>query len=206
MKIINREILPFQEDDFFSPLRDKIDYARLVIFATRYLLLNIDTSASNCKCKLKICVDKMSRLFFYREDKFFSVAFPFSVITEGDEIVEISSFSGISIDSKALSSVLSILEDSSFKLNPSVTDYYIESNTVETIGISLLEEIFQSEPSYIRYDYDPKYENGRLHPLHHIDINYSSYGTFKLGLNSSITTNYFDNILNLNTDCSYLKD
>ncbi|MBW2937413.1 hypothetical protein KXJ69_04810 [Aureisphaera sp. CAU 1614] len=148
----------------------------------------------------------MSRLFFYRQDKFFSVAFPFSVITEDDEIVEISSFSGISIDSKALSSVLSILEDSSFKLNPSVTDYYIESNTVENIGISLLEEIFQSEPSYVRYDYDPKYVNGRLHPLHHLDINYSSYGTYKLGLNNSIAIDYFDNILNLNTDCTYLED
>lgn len=205
MKLIEREIFTFKENEFFYPLRDKIDYARLIIYATRYLLLNIETNGAECNSQLKLCIDKMSRLFFYKEKKYFSVSFPFSVQIDGNEITDINTFSGKSINSQSLSSVISILEDSSFKLNPSLTDYYIESDTAESIGIAILEEIFQSEPSYIRYDNDPTNENGKIHPLNHLDINYSSYGTYKIGLENEIKTIYFDNVLNIRTDCSFLK-
>lgn len=77
---------------------------------------------------------------------------------------------------------------------------------MESLGLSLLEEILRFEPSYIRYDNDPYNENGKLHPLHHLDINYSTYGTFKIGFNNSISSNYFENFQNTNTDCSYIAD
>jgi hypothetical protein len=205
MKIIERDIFPFKEDEFFYAIRDKIDYARLIIYTTRYLLLNMETTGIECNSQLKLCIDKMSRLFFYKEKKYFSVSFPFSVQIDGDEIIDISTFSGKAINSKSLSSVISILDDSAFRINPSLTDYYIESDTAESIGIAILEEIFQSEPAYIRYDNDPANEKGKLHPLNHLDINFSSYGTYKIGLENEIQTIFFDNILDIRTECSFLK-
>ncbi|WP_339677444.1 hypothetical protein [Cyclobacterium marinum] len=205
MKLIERDIFPFKENEFFVPVRDKIDYARVIIYATRYLLLNLPTDGIKCDTQMKLCIDKMSRLFFYKNKKYFSISYPFSVQVDENEITDISTLTGKSIDSKSLSSVISIIEDSSFKLNPSLTDYYMESDTAEYIGISMLEEIFQSEPAYIRYDSDPENENGKIHPINHLDINYSSYGTYKLGLENEIESIFFDDILNIRTDCSFLK-
>lgn len=117
MKLIEREIFPFKEKEFFYPVRDKIDYARLIINATRYLLLNIPTVDVDCNSKLKLCIDKMSRLFFYKAKKYFSVSYPFTVQIDENEITYINTLSGKSVNSKSISSVISIIEDPKFKLN-----------------------------------------------------------------------------------------
>lgn len=204
MKLVKKEILPFQEKDYFTPLRDKVDYARIIIHSTRKLLLNIDYDDVECFSIMKLFIDKMSRLFFYKEKKYFSISFPFTVEMEDDNITQITTLSGKIVNNQSLSSAISILNDHNFKLNPSLLDYYILSNNDESIGVSILEEIFQSEPAYIRYDNDPINVNGNKHPLNHLDINYSSYGTYKVGLNSVILENYFEDVLNINTDCSFL--
>ncbi|QIE58717.1 hypothetical protein G5B37_03810 [Rasiella rasia] len=204
MKLIEQEILPFQEKHFFIPIRDKIDYARVIIFATRNLLLDINNDDIECNSKMKLLVDKMSRLFFYKEKKYFSLSFPFITLIDNNKVTKINTLTGKSITNQSLSSALLVLNDEQFKLNPSLLDYYIQANNGESIGISILEEIFQSEPAYVRYDYDIDNEDGKKHPLNHLDINYSSYGTYKLGLNNIITESNLEDVLNINTDCSYL--
>lgn len=206
MKVINRDILPFQENNFFFPIRDKIDYARLIAYSTRNLLLEYDAGNIVTNGKMKLIIDRMSRLFFYKDNKFFSVSFPFLVQSRGHKVIEINSFKGREVNNKSISDIVSILEDEQFKLNPSLIDFYIESNNLSANGFSLLEEIFQFEPTYIRFDIDPTNENGKLHPLFHLDINYSSYGTYKLGLNNAIVGDYFENLLNITTDCSFITD
>lgn len=210
MKVITQGILPFQEKDFFFPIRDKEDYVKLVLNSLKYILIANDIEEVNldeCNSKMKVLVDRMSRLFFYQEGKYFSVSFPFTMLLDNDNnIVEISTFTGIIIDNQCVSSASSILNDGLFQFNQSLVDYYIESTNVESIGIDLLEIIFHSEPAYIRYDHDPDREDGKLHPLHHLDINYSSYGTYKLGLDKLIIEKYFEDVVNINTDCSFLED
>ncbi len=207
MKVIEKDILPFQENEYFSPLRDKIDYAKLIIISARNLLLDYDAGGMPITCKMKLIIDKMNRLFFHKENKYFSVSFPFStLLDENNKVIEINSYSGKKVDFQSISGVISVLENEQFKLNPSPIDYYINSNGVDSIWLELLEEIFRFEPSYIRYDYDTINENGRLHPLYHMDINYSTYGTFKLGLRNEITIAYLENLLNTNTDSAYLVD
>ena len=206
MKIVEKRIHPFQEHHFFTPIRDKVNYARVLLISIRNLLIDYGEPEVNNNCHMKLYIDKMSRLFFYKNTKYFSISFPFLVTIDEEQVVEVRTFTGLTIDNKAISSALSILNDSDFKLSPSLTDYYIQNESNEFIGISLLEELFQTEPSYIRYDIDPENENGRLHPLNHFDINYSPYGTFKLGLNEHIIKENFENTLDINTECSYLKE
>jgi len=203
VKIIEREILSFQEKDFFVPIRDKASFARLVVCAARQLLLgNQGKGTSN----MKLIVDKMSRLFFYKDNKYFSVAFPLTVITDDIEVTEITTYSGKKLDFVNISAIISILDSEYFKNNPSLIDFPIEPLSIEASGIYFLEEILQFEPSYIRYDNDPINQNGKLHPLNHLDINYSQYGTYKLGLQNTINDYYFENLQNTNTDCSFIVD
>ena len=206
MKIIERDILPFQEDNFFSPLRTKTDYAKLIVLSARKLLLGNEIEEVHSDSKMKLIVDKMSRLFFYKGNKYFSISFPLVTIIDDNEISEITTYSGKNIDFKNISAVIAILESEQFKFNPSLIDFYIEPFGIESSGLFLLEEIFQFEPSYVRYDHDPLHENGKLHPLYHLDLNYSQHSTFKVGLNNNISENYFENLHNTNTECLYLTD
>ncbi len=176
------------------------------MLSARNLLLEYDLAGAVATSKMKLIIDKMSRLFFYKKDKYFSVSFPFSVRTEENQLTEIASYSGKKVDFRSISAVMSILDNEHFRINPSPIDFYIESSRIDSIGLSLLEEIFQFEPSYIRYDKDSDNENGKLHPLYHVDINYSTYGTYKLGFDDGITTGYLENLINVNTECSFIKD
>lgn len=51
---------------------------------------------------------------------------------------------------------------------------------------SVIKTLITFEPGYIRYDYDVENYEEYIHPLHHIDVNYSDMGTFKLGINNNI--------------------
>lgn len=146
MKVIERDIFPFQENDFFSPIRDKIEYARVVVVAARLLLLNSDIEDVKVTSKMKLIVDKMSRLFFYKDKKYFSISFPFTAIIDGSEVMELTTYSGKKLDNKIISAVISILDDAQFRLNPSLIDFFIEPYSIESSGIFILEEIFQFEP------------------------------------------------------------
>lgn len=57
--------------------------------------------------------------------------------------------------------------------------------------------LWHMEEGYIRYDYDPIYEKTRTHPLNHLDINYSSDITYKIGMNRKISIKEFINILDI---------
>lgn len=206
MKVVTRVIYSFQEKDFFAPIRDKIEYARVVVLAARQLLLDMDDDNVETVSSMRLVVDKMSRLFFYKEKKYFSISFPFTILLDGDNIAKLTSYTGKNLDNKSISAVISILDNEQFRLNPSLIDFYIEPNSIDSIGLFLLEEIFQSEPSYVRYDYDSDNEKGKLHPLSHLDINYSQYSTFKLGFHQEIDQEYFENLQNIKTDCSFIVD
>jgi len=205
MKEIQKDILPFEKDFFFSPLRNKVDYAWLIIHAARVLLLDYDAGGEEIHDRMKLVIDKMSRLFFYSSDKHFSVSFPFTISSNEEQGLEITSYSGKTVDHHNISVVVSILQDEQFKLNPSPIEFYMDAEPEATEGVLLLEEIFQFEPAYIRYDHDPDHENGKLHPLHHLDVNYASYGTYKLGLNEALVDANFENLLNIKTECTFLS-
>lgn len=206
MKQITKQIPPFQEKDFFLPVRDKIDYTKLILYSTRLLLIDYTMPSSILQCSMQLIVDKMSRLFFNKENKFFSVSYPFNIFIDGGIIKDISTYSGTIVDNEILSYAISIINNENFQLNPSPIAFWEECDEYEMKGLNLLEEIFLFEPSYIRYDKDETNQNGKLHPLHHLDINYSAYGTYKLGLKKDMVELSFQNILNITTDCKFLYD
>jgi len=65
--------------------------------------------------------------------------------------------------------------------------------------------LIEFEPGYMRYDFDEKNDNGKIHPLHHLDINYSNNATYKLGLEAKLTPELFLDLINKETDCFFLS-
>jgi len=204
MRVFDIKIPIYVHDSIFSPIRDKIDYVKVLMVSANFLLLSNYMEPSEY-IHGRIVIDKMSRLFIYNGDKYFSISFPFIVdFNDANEIV-IKTYSGKKINHKSISEVLYIIKSNQFGLARSLIDFYIEPNDIDYNSIYLLEEILMYEPSYMRYDYDPDREDGNLHPLHHLDIHYSQYATLKIGLNSKIEPDFFEDIHNIKTDCFFIN-
>lgn len=98
-------------------------------------------------------------------------------------------------------SIESIIEDAYLD----VAENGYEHEEIEQCFMLIL-RLLSMELGYIRYDYDPEHENGKFHPLHHLDINYSSKGTYKLGMNNKIQINDFVDLLDVKKECRYIKE
>lgn len=194
----------YELDGFFTPIRSKIDYVKVILKAMKLFLITSNVE-NNTNSKLKIIIDKMSRLFIYNEKKYYSVSFPFAINTAENEILSFNTYSGKELGSRMISEINCIINNKDFQLNKSLLDFYIEPYDIGFESIYLLEELLLIEPSYVRYDFDPINENGRLHPLFHLDIHYSQYSTFKVGFTGEINSDYFEDIHNIKTDCIFFK-
>lgn len=85
-----------------------------------------------------------------------------------------------------------------------IQDLNFNSN-IEYKYKKLLNHMFFQEDGYLRFDYDQENCNGHIHPLNHIDINYSNSSTFKLGLKAKVDFHAFWDILRSDTNCFYLE-
>ncbi|MCH9740954.1 MAG: hypothetical protein K0U38_08970, partial [Epsilonproteobacteria bacterium] len=157
--------------------------------------------------KIILKIDKMNRLFFFTNKKYFSIVFPFFVIKEEEDYLFSFKKNKIEIDSRLISQVISIIKCDEFKANCSlefaqpICDYQDECD--ENFW-EFLRELLLMEDGYIRYDYDAEHENGNLHPLNHYDLFYSSDATFKIGLNQELEEKDFLDLLDIKSDCKYL--
>ena len=72
------------------------------------------------------------------------------------------------------------------------------------IVVTILTRLLTFDVGYIRYDYDEEHYNGRIHPLHHLDINYTNQSTYKIGLNQSLDILEFKSIIDNQKECWFL--
>ncbi len=202
---------------FNHSIRKKRDYIRLILNVSRYILIykNIFSILSDNSCDLEIKLKiKSKRLYFYEQNRFFSISYPLKLEKINDEYRIFTANNGYELNNQTISYTLAILNNST---DMSLLDYFLnytpsddlnnfsgESEEIDK-GFYILEELYKFEPAYIRYDYDEKNEDGNKHPLNHLDINYSSYGTYKIGLRNRISHQYFEDMLNTNVDCKFLE-
>ena len=155
-------------------------------------------------------VDKMRRLFFFSETKYFSISFPFFIKKDEDNQYTIYS-NEIVIDPELISHVKGIINCNKFDAHCSsdfiepIWDYEKEH---EGEGIKIFWTFFKNlllmEDGYIRYDYDEERHDGHKHPLNHYDLFYSNNCTFKIGLSDKIEENELIDLIDITTDCKYL--
>lgn len=165
---------------------------------------------------IMIIVDKMSRLFCFSDNKYFSIVFPFDleVAEENDNAYRVyDSVLGIDIDNRLVALMKRMLDQIDFAQN--MIDEMIEKAYFDVSGeeytedevekcFNLILRLLSMELGYIRYDYDPDHENGTLHPMYHFDVNYSSKGTYKIGINHKMKKEDFIDLLNIKTECRYI--
>ncbi len=212
MKIIEIKINRFICEKISMPIRDKRDTI-LLLLETMKLVNHREKNLFNKKGKIMICIDKMSRIFYWTDDKIFSFYFPFSLEKTGDGNYRIyDSLTDFEITNQMLSLLISIFEKNKNQEESleNTVDHIIDSaNDYEYKNIDdiwkLVVKLWYMEEGYIRYDYDAVHENGKMHPLYHLDVNYSSGASYKIGLYHELQIEEFKEILDITTDCLYLS-
>ncbi len=193
---------------FFICIRSKVDIIELLMRAIVVMLLNKKPFNENQnKGELVLLVSKMSRLFFFSENKSFSVNFPFAVLEGLSGELSFSSKLIPNIDHKITSDVIGLVNSDEFVNSNCIYQFNDRIAEIEDTSQgfwSLIKELLLCEDGYIRYDYDKENQNEKIHPLNHLDVFYSSHPTFKIGLQNKISNETLIDLLDLKTDCHYL--
>ncbi|HCD6886975.1 TPA: hypothetical protein NDW68_005296, partial [Klebsiella pneumoniae] len=207
MKVYDVLLDDKQVESMFKPVRDRKQVVELLLSTMRLFLLQPLPRPLKISGLLELRISKMSRLFFFSENKHFSIAFPFIAKLNDDGVLAFYNDSGFEISSKTLSEITAIIDSGYDFDNGSFIDFYdsFEESLVESPNFwTVFLKLMTFEEGYIRYDYDEEHENGDLHPLNHLDIFYSSKPTFKIGLRDRYQKDYLVNLVNRETNCVYL--
>lgn len=200
-----------------TPLREKEDIIVLLLQTMKMFLVG-DISGETDTGRVILRIDKMSRLFFETENKCFSINFPFNLdlieIEQGVQDIRFYDFvTGIEFDQQILSVLLGLFAQNVTHIDNLDEFHYIFLTSDDEIGDihelskiwNLFKRLLLFEPGYLRYDYDPIHQNGHLHPLHHLDLYFSPSNTFKVGLHDRIVIHELIDILDIQTQCHYIK-
>lgn len=207
MKKYSYKIGSWDESKIFSPIRNKWDSITLIMKTLKIMMTNNEISEENSIGEIVLIISKMSRLFFFTDKKYFSVNFPFFV-KEIDGELHYSSSCIDSIDSMVTSQVLSIVSSVKSQSTTCVIEFSEEISDLSEVNRDFwpfFRELLVFEDGYIRYDHDPIRAKGRLHPLCHYDVFYSTGTTFKVGLNNPINKETIIDLLHTESECHFFE-
>ncbi len=201
-------------DSLNQPIRSKGDIINILLIICKYINnFQKFNDVFSDKSKLIIHVDKMSRIFIQDEHKIYSFHFPFSIEII-DNVIEIY-FHDILLDNETIYPILKFVENNSLEYNTFenmfdsfidiMHDFDVTNDGFVNTCWSILLFLIHYEDAYIRYDMDAERENGKAHPLHHLDVYYTNAATFKIGLSSSLSYQEFADILNIKTESKFLE-
>lgn len=197
---------------FFSPVRRKKDVIKILMKATGYMLIAHEVGVSSGSYEMILRVDKMSRLFFFSTDKYYSINFPFTVTDSAAGLIFY--FGGLVIDARIISKVNEVFKSDQFDSQPFVefADLVVcGDNECDSMFWQVIKKLLIMEDGYVRFDHDPvtneKFKEkgeSRKHPVNHYDIFYSQSNTFKIGVNEKSSNSDLIDLLDIFTDCNFL--
>jgi len=194
-------------------IKTKLQILNILLETVRYTFSFPTFQVAKPKGKIVLIVDKMSRLFFYSDDKAYSVVFPFTTQEKDSELHFF--YQGININSYLISNLIGIIKSDAFMAGNSLdfSESIIDLEHENEDFMFILRELILYEDGYVRFDFDEEgynaaKDNGfeHRHPLHHFDLFYTSNATFKLGVENKLLIEDFIDILNINTDCKYMRN
>lgn len=171
---------------------------------TRFIYGDIN-SISKPFLMMDIC--KNSRAFlFISHNKYFCVSYPLNIKQDGGNVKIYSTEENVEVTNQVISECIGII--SSLATNGNFIDAWMNDDGSNTqASLDILELLLHTEPSYLRYDYDPITAKGKeaRHPIHHLDINMSRKGKYKLGLYEHLSPKDFVDIVSEDKDCHFLS-
>lgn len=200
----------YQIDDFFSIIRTKKQVIALLMKTIKMISIYEMPDSKSIGGRVILTKDKMSRLFYISDEKYFSINFPFGIIEDADSRLTFYSNHIDDIDNSITSDVLSILSNEKPLTSKDILEFAEPicdiANYKEDFW-SFFRELILFEDGYIRFDHDN--DQSRVHetkhPINHYDICYTSDATFKVGLKSKIRPEQFIDLVNTNTDCHFIQ-
>lgn len=188
-------LLKYQSDALLSEIYDIKSFMMMKL----YLLQYIFSWTGNKPLKAPyVCVDceKTHRAYVVNQDghKIISFGFEFSLkvnhpdLTDPTNAIRSIRYYGKEgeITPQNISEAISMVHS----LDSSNNSLYKEINFGDEDNLAwgskiLFEYVLMKEPSYLRFDHDTMGYKEWVHPLNHLDVNYSG-GTYKIGLKSQI--------------------
>lgn len=190
-----------------SAIRTKKDIILLWMRAIKIMTSYQAPRPQQVSGEMMLHVGKMSRLFFSQSSKIFTVNFPF-VAQESGKTLIFKSTSCPDLNNKVTSDIISLISAKKI-LNmydfSSFCDSIIDVTAYDDGLWSLIRDLLLYEEGYLRFDHDICRENGKMHPIDHIDIFYSGATTFKLGLNKRLTALELRDIIDITTECHFIS-
>lgn len=205
-------IREYEQDSFFSPIKTTYDYALRVLAVLEKLLSSRNEHKRPQNAYILLDEEKCARrVFVVSKTKIESFVFNYNIVLNEGCTLSVAleeSWLSYEILSCAKMIINQFMCDDRKWINEEDNDLLNEyrRNILDT-SQKLIRHIFYSEPSYLRYDYDPKHDKEEAHPKHHLDINHSVQGAYKIGINSNAHSTQLDwlmDVLSQKTDCHIL--
>lgn len=203
---------------FDFPIRNKYDSIKMLINTCDYLINYSGIAYTDTSYNFQIYIKNFNgfRIFYFSADKIFTICSPFRLIFENNEVIISHDLIG-KIKNREVSLLKRIFrEEDIFSIKDAMSSYCLlediinedfRSSSLSPDSIwELLIHLLNYESGYIRYDYDPKNTKPeKIHPLHHLDISYNNYSTYKFGIDNRISIEEFMDIFDANTEQYYIR-
>ncbi len=193
-----------------KPIRTKLDIIIILLYTLQYILWK--PIEKNITARLKIVINKMKRVFYYLDTKMFSIVLPFSIKKVKAQIDIYDNLNdNLVIDNKIIAILISIFEsalNNDYRFFEILDEHCLENNITNCEKEYLSQIIYKllfTEYGYVRYDDDIKREKSKIHPRFHFDLNATPNATFKIGIDKAISLDQFIDILDITTECKYIK-
>lgn len=187
-------------------VRDKISAIRTIINTTKYIIIGAARNVRNNENDIEVIIHtsrRMRRVVYCIKDKFISMAFPFNYKNHK------FFFDDVEVDSEVISILNSFIECEYVSSSCNFSLEFLfdhDSNLIENHdAFNVLIGLLMSEDGYIRYDFDPEHDVELTHPACHLDLNYSTPASFKIGLYGSILCSTFMDILDNEKSRKFLQ-
>ncbi|MDY4445876.1 hypothetical protein [Campylobacter sp.] len=195
------KIPPYKINIFSKPIRNKNDCVSILLETVENFIYHNEAIK---EIQNNTMLLENGRLFVFLENKYFSIKFPFQIKIEEKIKFYISNIELNSIILSAIRYAFLNISNSIRDILSQIKEEYeqINKDEIEEIIIAML----LLDDGYLRYDHDAKNENGKLHPLDHLDIFYTN-NSVKLGLRDRLSQKNFVKIISKKYDeCCYLEN
>lgn len=200
-----------------NALRDRRDFIWIILNVSKLLLLErVEEIKQIDKGNVIINIDQMSRIFIIDNKKIHSFVYPFTIVSDHNGQLAIRYY-GYNINLTMLSLLITsfngLRHTNHSDLN-SLSDAFLDGfegidskEYDEDVLSKIYSYLLTFEIGYLRYDYDEENygKNPVTHPLNHLDINFTSQGTYKIGLNKEVDIIKLIDVLNIQIKPAFIN-
>ena len=203
-EIISIPLQPHTIRLFTEKISNNYEYASLIVKVCRYYYDNyglIKRTSLECE-HIKIVFGRCVRCFIYiSKDKYISFYFPFRESSS----LNCLKYRDYNVDSREVAEISRLLAQLK---DDNIYSAYIDNGNNDSpfseTTFQIVYSLITSEPGYVRHDYDPRAARGLIHPLYHLDINYSGDSTFKVGTYSMLPKTIYEHIFDKDKECMFI--